>query len=99
MTSTKPNTVGIFININNIITHNPQVCTTLQVVAKELLPATHLILDSDGPSSESRRGHALGQYRCEEDYKISEIVSALCLAKTEQINWNSIKANLTQTSW
>jgi len=42
-----------------------QVCTTLQVVAKELLPATHLILDSDGPSSESRRGHALGQYRCD----------------------------------
>merc|ERR1712004_557907 len=32
-------------------------------VAKELLPATHLILDSEGPSSESRRGHALGQYR------------------------------------
>ena len=52
------------------------------MVAKELLPATHLILDSEGPSSESRRGHALGQYRCEENYRISKTVSALCLAKS-----------------
>ena len=47
--------------------HHPhghhQVCTALKNIATDLIPAIHLLIDSDGPSSEKRRGHALGQYR------------------------------------